>query len=130
MNDMLNESYEDYLKTIYLISKRNKAGWVSNSEISEFLKITPSSVTNMLYKLRKKDCIIWQPRKRIRLTQKGKIIAQDIICNYKTLQYFFKNVLCIEDSLIIDNLSGKLEHLITPQVLESLRNLNMEFIEV
>ena len=126
----MNETYENYLKTIYLISKRNKAGWVSNSEISEFLKIKPSSVTDMLYKLRNKEYITWQPRKRIRLTPKGKSIAHEILNNYRTLQHFFKKVLCIEDSLLIDNLSCKLEHLITPQVLENLTNFNMEFLEI
>jgi len=49
----IHESYEDYLKAIFLISKRNKGGWVSNSEISHFLDIKPPSVTSMLYKLKK-----------------------------------------------------------------------------
>ena len=47
----MNETYEDYLKAIYIISKSNKGGWVSNSEIASFLNVKPSSVTDMLYKL-------------------------------------------------------------------------------
>lgn len=38
----IHESHEDYLKAIFLIAKRNKGGWVSNSEISQFLEIKPS----------------------------------------------------------------------------------------
>lgn len=49
----IHQSYEDYLKAIYLISKKKKGGWVNNSEISEFLGVKPSSVTGMLYSLKR-----------------------------------------------------------------------------
>ncbi len=42
------ESQQRYLDAIYLISKSKRAGWVSNKEIKDFLKVRPSSVTNML----------------------------------------------------------------------------------
>ncbi|MBD3339746.1 MAG: MarR family transcriptional regulator [Candidatus Lokiarchaeota archaeon] len=68
----IRESQEDYLKTIYLISKRNKDGWVSNSEIADVLEVNPASVSEMLHKLIKDGFINWQPRKLIRLTKEGK----------------------------------------------------------
>ena len=36
----ISESNEDYLKAIYLISKKNKGGWVSNREISFLLNVS------------------------------------------------------------------------------------------
>ena len=81
-----NESYEDYLKAIYSISKQNKGGLVSNSEISKFLSITPASISGMLHKLTSNGYIKWKPKSSIRLTQKGKNIAKHMIENYKNFR--------------------------------------------
>ncbi|MFX1573855.1 MAG: metal-dependent transcriptional regulator [Promethearchaeota archaeon] len=122
----VNESYEDYLKAIYLISKHNKGGWVSNSEISELLKVKPPSVTNMLYKLKAKELIVWKPRKSLRLTKKGKKIAQDIFRTFQNLCDFFSNVLKLENNELIKKLSCEIEHHLTPEVSTALENLLLE----
>ncbi|MFX1313096.1 MAG: metal-dependent transcriptional regulator [Promethearchaeota archaeon] len=119
----IHESYENYLKAIYLISKNNKGGWTSNSEISNFLNIKPSSVTNMLYNLKEKGLITWKPRKSLRLTKKGKEIGLNIIKNYNCLFKFFLNVLKLKDKSIVHKLSCEIEHHLNPEVTEALENL-------
>ncbi len=119
----LNESSEDYLKAIYFISKKNKGGWCSNREISKFLKVKPSSVTGMLYKLKENGLIVWNPRKSLRLTEKGKNIAQDKVDCYNVLKDFFSTVLKIKDLSLIDELSCGIEHHITPEIVESLQGV-------
>ncbi|MFW9940414.1 MAG: metal-dependent transcriptional regulator [Candidatus Thorarchaeota archaeon] len=119
----IHESYEDYLKAIFLISKRNKGGWVSNSEISNFLNIKPSSVTNMLYNLKKNGYIDWKPRKSIRLTKKGKTIACNTIKNYNSLVKFFSNVLNVKNDSLIEKLSCEIEHHINPEISNALEDL-------
>jgi Mn-dependent DtxR family transcriptional regulator len=57
----MKETYEDYLKSIYIISKSNKCGWVSNSEIADFMNVKPSSVTYMLHNLKELELIDWNP---------------------------------------------------------------------
>ncbi|MFX1392977.1 MAG: metal-dependent transcriptional regulator [Promethearchaeota archaeon] len=121
---VLNESYEDYLKAIYLISKDNKGGWVSNSEISNFLSITPASVSEMLHKLKNKGFISWKPRSSIRLTTQGKNIAIQMITNYKNLREFFIKILKINDKGLIDELCCGIEHHITPEIVKALKNLS------
>jgi DtxR family Mn-dependent transcriptional regulator len=106
-----------------LISKHKKAGWVSNSEISEHLDIKPASVSGMLHKLKQNGFINWKPRSSIRLTKKGKDVAQQIIKNYKKLRQFFAGILKIEDKELIDSLSCGIEHHMTPEVAEALDNL-------
>ena len=120
---VLNESYEDYLKAIYLISKGNKGGWVSNSEISNLLKVKPSSVTNMLYKLKNNGFITWKPRCSIRLKPKGKDIAKQLIKNSSKLREFFTGILKLNDKELIDKLCCGIEHHITPEVTKALENL-------
>jgi DtxR family Mn-dependent transcriptional regulator len=123
----IHESYEDYLKAIFLISKRNKGGWVSNSEISQFLKIKPSSVTNMLYKLKKNGFIEWKPRKSIRLTENGKSIAFNTIKNYNSLVKFFSNILKVKNSAFIEKISCEIEHHINPEISNALEELISDF---
>lgn len=126
ISDNVPESYEDYLKAIYLISKSKKGGWVSNSDICEFLKIKPSSVTDMLYKLRANNYIIWKPRSKIRLTEKGKKIAAQIIEGFKYLKIFLTEVLNLKNNTNLDQFCCKVEHLLTPQILNGLKNLIIE----
>jgi DtxR family Mn-dependent transcriptional regulator len=121
--NVLNESYEDYLKAIYLISKGNKGGWVSNSEISNFLNIKPASVSGMLHKLKNNGFITWKPRYSIRLKQKGKDIAKQLIKNSNNLREFFIGILKLNDKELIDKLCCGIEHHITPEVTKALENL-------
>ncbi|MFX0024634.1 MAG: metal-dependent transcriptional regulator [Candidatus Hermodarchaeota archaeon] len=123
----IHESYEDYLKAIYLNSKGNKGGWTTNSEIAQFLKVQPSSVTNMLYKLKKERLITWKPRKALRLTKKGKEIALNILKNYKCLHTFFANVLKLKNESIVEKLCCEIEHHLNPEVTTALENLILEY---
>jgi len=119
----IHESYEDYLKAIFLISKNNKGGWVTNLEISNFLNVKPSSVTNMLYNLKSNQLIDWRPRKAIRLTKKGKKVALIIIKNYNSLVNFFSNVLKLKNKNLVQKLSCEIEHHINPEISNALENL-------
>lgn len=123
MNGEIHESHEDYLKAIYLISKKNRGGWCSNSEISDYLEIKPASVTNMLYKLKEQGLIHWSPRKSIRLSPKGKEIALDMLSNYRILKRFFTHVLKIKDDSLIEELCCGIEHHLTPKISEAIENL-------
>ncbi|MFX0006922.1 MAG: metal-dependent transcriptional regulator [Candidatus Hermodarchaeota archaeon] len=123
----IQESYEDYLKAIYLISKGNKGGWTSNSEIANFLKVQPSSVTNMLYKLKRSGLITWKPRKAVRLTKNGKEIALNILKNYNCLHNFFAKVLKLNNKSIVEKLSCEIEHHLNPEVTDALENLILDY---
>jgi len=120
MKDEIKECYADYLKTIYLISKRNKGGWVANSDIAEHLEIKPSSVTIMLRKLNKRGLVNWKPRQKIRLTENGREIAQKTLGYYLSLKLFFKDILKLEDNIILDRICCKMEHHLTPDISRAL----------
>jgi len=123
------ESYQRYLDEIYSISRKKKGGWVTNKEIAESLKIEPPSVSGMLEKLKKKGLIKWEPRKSIRLTEKGKKIAKQLDETHSLLYQFFANVLKIEDKDVIENLSCEIEHHITHDVKNSLEEFLSKYID-
>ncbi len=117
----LQQSHKEYLIAIFINSKRNKGGWVSNTDISKFLGVKPASVTGMLQKLYKQGLVNWKPRKRIRLTDKGKLIAKEKIEIYTLIKGFFIKYLDIRDDPSLDLLCSKIEHYIPPKVLDALK---------
>ena len=122
------ESQQRYLDAIHLISKKpgKKAGWVSNTEIADFLNVKPSSVTNMLHQLKEAALISWAPRKGIRLTPKGKKVALRLQEIHKLLKEFFSEILKIENKEVVEQLACDIEHHIFNQsedVYSNLKNL-------
>ncbi|NHJ20497.1 MAG: hypothetical protein EAX91_06125 [Candidatus Lokiarchaeota archaeon] len=116
------ESYQRYLDIIFNISKKKKGGWVMNKEIAENLQVEPASVSGMLKKLKRKHLIKWEPRKSIRLTEKGKRYALQLEETHDLLRIFFKDILKIEDEEIVEKISCEIEHHITQDVKTSLRD--------
>ncbi|NVM44262.1 MAG: metal-dependent transcriptional regulator [Candidatus Lokiarchaeota archaeon] len=121
------ESYQRYLDIIFSISKKKKGGWVTNKEIAENLQVEPASVSGMLEKLKKKKLIKWEPRKSIRLTDKGKKYAEQLEETHDLLRTFFQNILKIEDGEIVEKISCEIEHHITQEVKASLRDFILKY---
>lgn len=114
------ESYQRYIDVIYEISKNKRGGWVSNKEIAENLNVEPASVSGMLEKLRKTGLIKWEPRRAIRLTDRGKFYAEQLNEIHTLLRIFFSKALKIEDESVVEQVTCQIEHHITPKVKKSL----------
>ena len=120
--EKIPESYQRYLDEIYNISRQKKGGWVSNKELAENLNVKPASVTGMLKKLKESNLIKWETRKSIRLTENGKKIALQLNKTHFLLREFFEKVLKIKDDALIEKLACEIEHHITHDVQDSLKN--------
>lgn len=121
------ESYQRYLDIIFNISRKKKGGWVTNKEIAEHLQVEPASVSGMLEKLKKKRLIKWEPRKSIRLTEKGKKYALQLEETHSLLRTFFKDILKIDDEEVVEKISCEIEHHITQDVKDSFRNFILKY---
>lgn len=123
------ESYQRYLDEIYSIASSKKGGWVTNKEIAKSLNVEPASVSGMLEKLKEEKLIKWKPRKAIRLTEKGKKIAQNLEQIHSLLYKFFGKVLKIENETVVERLSCEIEHHITGDVKNSLKDFLSEYLK-
>ena len=121
------ESYQRYLDIIFNISKKKKGGWVTNKEIAENLQVEPASVSGMLEKLKKTRLIKWEPRKSIRLTNKGKKYALQLEETHALLRIFFKDILKIDDEEIVEKVSCEIEHHIPQDVKDSFRDFILKY---
>ena len=123
------ESYQRYLDEIYNISRKKRGGWVSNKELANNLNIKPASVSGMLEKLKDEGFINWEPRRSIRLTEKGKRIAKQLSKTHSLLLRFFQEVLKIQDEKLTEKLSCDIEHHITPDVQNSLKKFLDKYLK-
>jgi DtxR family Mn-dependent transcriptional regulator len=123
------ESYQRYIDEIHTISKKKKGGWVTNKEIAESLQVEPASVSGMLEKLKNKGLIKWEPRKSIRLTEEGKLLAIQLNEIHSLLYQFFAKVLKIEDPKVIETLSCEIEHHINRDVKNSLEEFLLKYLD-
>lgn len=121
------ESYQRYIDIIHNISKKKKGGWVTNKEIAENLQVEPASVSGMLDKLKNKNLIKWEPRKSIRLTDRGKKFAIQLEETHALLRTFFKEILKISDDELVEKISCDIEHHITQEVKKSFRNFILKY---
>lgn len=74
----------EYLTTIFKLKESNKK--VTNKALSQALDISPSSVTEMVKKL-KKDGLL-KDQKTIDLSQDGEDYAKDIVSKHRLWEYF------------------------------------------
>lgn len=125
----LPESYQRYIDVIYDISKKKRGGWVQNKEIADNLGVEPASVSGMLEKLKNNDLIKWEPRKAIRLSERGKKYAIQLDEIHSLLRIFFKEVLKIKDARVVESVTHEIEHYITQEVKESLKLFLSKYLD-
>jgi DtxR family Mn-dependent transcriptional regulator len=132
MDDILNipESYQKYVDEIYKLSHNKHGGWVTNKDLAENLKVERPSITGMLHKLNKAGLINWTPRKAIRLTKKGRNLADRLSTTHSLLKRFFHELLEINDEELIERISCEIEHHIPMKVQKSLADFIDYYIEL
>jgi DtxR family Mn-dependent transcriptional regulator len=114
---MAKQSMEDYLKTVYDLSKDGEP--VNNTDIAKTLNIAPASVTEMLKKLAEKKYIQYSPYHGITLTESGKKIAQKTLRKHRLLERFLSDVLKI-DKVKVHSQACEMEHALSDDAEESL----------
>jgi DtxR family transcriptional regulator, Mn-dependent transcriptional regulator len=90
----MSESVEEYLEAIYAYNERGELA--KNQDLSERLKISPPSVTQMIQKLADEGLVTYEPYKGVLLTGIGTAEAQKIVRKHRLLERF------LHDSLGLD----------------------------
>jgi DtxR family Mn-dependent transcriptional regulator len=118
----VSESVEEYLEAIYSF---NEAGQLAkNQDLSEKLRVSPPSVTEMIKKLADEGLVTYEPYKGILLTGKGTARAQKVVRKHRLLERFLHDTLVIKMEKVHDE-ACKLEHSISDETAAALcDNLN------
>ncbi len=113
----LTASKENYIKAIYEIVNKKQAARVK--DISGFLGIGASSVTEALRKLSDEGYVNYEQYGVITLTKQGTDIARQIEERNKVIRDFLSNVLLIKDENLAEH-ARQIEHGIKGDLLDKL----------
>lgn len=113
--DKLSASLENYLCAIYAIEKQNKAARVK--DISNYLSIGASSVSEAMKVLEKKQYINYEPYGLITITKKGENLVLEKNKRSEIISNFLKDVLLVNENAIEAN-ANKIEYGLSEDVLE------------
>ena len=120
---MIKKTKEDYLRSIYHLQEEqdNNQG-VSSVDISKYLKISKSSVSEMLRKLTKEKLILSEFYGKVRFTKKGLSCAVDVTRKHRIIEVFLSEILKIKSDLIHEE-AHRLEHAFSNESIESISKL-------
>jgi len=108
-NLQLTESLEDYLEAIAeLIAVE---GHAHAKEIAAKLNVKMPSVTGALRQLEKMGCIVYNTHYPVQLTEKGRLIAHDVIRRHGILKRFFSEILGLPQDKASET-ACRLEHIV------------------
>ena len=101
----------------YLMAIRDllkSRGYARVTDVAGHLEVSRSSASTSLSSLKKKGLVDEDENHFLRLTQKGDMIAIQIVRNHLVLESFFKNILGVEEEQALVD-ACKMEHLLSPE---------------
>ncbi len=114
---MASENFENYLKNIYKIQEEE--GRVATSVLSQRLRVTPASVSEMIRRLAEEGLVRHTPYKGVELTEKGRGLALRIVRRHRLWEVFLYKVLKY-DWDEVDAEAERLEHLTSDRLEERM----------
>jgi DtxR family Mn-dependent transcriptional regulator len=108
---------EEYLEGIYRLQE--KSGVARTSDIVKLLQVVPGTVTNTVERLEKEGMLRHEPYKGVKLTDKGRKIALDVIRRHRLSERLLTDFIRVDWDKAHDA-ACKLEHGITDDVIKKL----------
>lgn len=81
-----SRALEDYLKAIYRLEE--VLGYAKTGDIAKELKVTAATVSKTLKRLESNGYVIWLPYEGVKLSEKGRKIAMNIVKKHRIAEYF------------------------------------------
>ena len=114
----LQESGEMYLESIYVLSKKNTS--VLSIDVCEYMGYSKPSVSRAVKILRENDYITVESDGNLRLTEKGKAVAESMYQRHTVLTNFLKQ-LGVSDEIASKD-ACKIEHVISEESFEVIKS--------
>jgi len=110
---MLSEAVQDYLKSIYKLSRSPESGdMVSTTLIAERMNVSAASATNMVKKLAEMRLLEHRPYQGVELTELGVKMSLEIVRHHRLLELYLRKALGY-DWDAVDAEADRLEHAIS-----------------
>jgi DtxR family Mn-dependent transcriptional regulator len=110
-------SVEEYLEAIYNFNEKGELA--KNQELSEKLRVSPPSVTQMIQRLAEEGLVAYEPYKGTQLTGKGMALAQKVVRKHRLLEVFLYETLKLPREKVHEQ-ACRMEHSITDETASAL----------
>ena len=112
------KSIEDYLKTIYILSKTDE---VHGAEIARELGVSRPTVSVSLKALEEEGYLVMDESRAVHLTERGRAIAEETYGRHVLLCRFFEKLGISAETAAED--ACRMEHAVSPESFRALKNL-------
>ena len=117
---LLTVSIEDYLVTIYRLSRGHESERVTTSAIAQALEVSAPSVTSMIQKkLVKLDLVDYRRHHGVTLTPLGEQVALQILRHHRVVELFLVETLGLSWDKVHDE-AHRLEHAMSPLLIDRM----------
>jgi DtxR family transcriptional regulator, Mn-dependent transcriptional regulator len=110
---VLTESVEEYLESVFKLTHEHGAATVG--KLAEELRVAPSSVSEMLGRLRGAGLVEDAPQRGVRLTKAGELEGARLVRRHRLSERFLVDVLAMPWDAVHDE-ACRLEHAMSPEV--------------
>lgn len=117
VSEEISAVIEEYLECIFKLQE--KSGVARTNDIVKSLGVVPGTVTNTVEWLEKEGLVTHKPYKGVKLTEKGRKIALQVIRRHRLSERLLTDILHIEWDKVHDA-ACKLEHGITDEIIKPL----------
>jgi DtxR family Mn-dependent transcriptional regulator len=111
---------ENYLKALYKFEEKSRE--VSVTALSEYFKVSKSTVSNMIKKLVKMDFVDTQPYKAILLTDPGRTKAIEIISKHRLIELYLVKEMHFELDEVHE-IAEEIEHIENSKFFNRMRSI-------
>lgn len=115
----LSATREDYLRAIHLLEERNECS-ASTTETARYLHLSKSTVSERLKELMRDGLIVHDRYSSIKLTARGRKLAQSITFKHRILEVFLHSTLKLPRSKVHAE-AHRLEHGVSDAVALKLK---------
>lgn len=115
----MNQSQEDYLEAIYVLSFEEEH--VRMSDVAKHLSVSKPSVNKAINLLQEKGLLHHEHYGTILLTEDGKALAKKVYERHKVIKRFFVDILKV-DEVTAEEEACRVEHCIGEDTIEKLKD--------
>ncbi len=120
MNQEITTVIEEYLEGIYRLQE--KSGVARTSDLVKLLQVVPGTVTNTVARLEKEGYITHKPYKGVKLTEKGRKIAVQVVRRHRLSERLLTDILRVKWDEVHEP-ACKLEHGLTDEIIKPLEKV-------
>lgn len=113
----MTQSLEDYLESIYILIKEGRGACVR--DVAKLLEVKMPSVVKALHELKKLGLVTQEPYAEIRLTTKGRRVAQMVLNRHTLLRKFLMKLGVSRQNA--DKDACLMEHILSAETLDRIR---------